>query len=151
MYFCESIVVFYIRQAAQLCHPRNQCMSGEQPDIIPIQPCQFCVYLIPTMTLPVDLGRGVFHNLGSNLTLTLNASAGIKIISDAADTGETQRILQCLQSGEMWLTQAPEIKLHICISVEPGLIHPASAFFSQTGELVRRSKVSGTESFYLNY
>lgn len=103
------------------------------------------------MTLPVDLGRGVFHNLGSNLTLTLNASTEIKIGPEAAGTRETQRILQCFQSGEMWLIQAPEIKLHICISVEPGLVHSASTFISQTGELVRRSKVSGTESFYLNY
>ncbi|RMJ26026.1 hypothetical protein PHISP_03108 [Aspergillus sp. HF37] len=93
------------------------------------------------MTLPFNLGRSVFHNLGSNLTLALNALAEIKIGPEAAGTRETQRIPQCLQSGEMWLTQVPEIKLHICISVEPDLVHPASTFFSQAGELIRRSKV----------
>lgn len=93
------------------------------------------------MALPIGLGRGVFCTLDSNLRLTLNASAEVKLDPDAIGSTEIQP-LQSLRSGEIWLTQAPEIKLHLRISVEPGLVHPASTFLSQAGELFRDSKVS---------
>lgn len=90
--------------------------------------------------ITIDLGRGVFHALSSTVSLTLSASADVQLDPAAIDTKETE-LLQLVQSGEIWLTQAPEVKVQICISVQPGLAHYASTFFSQAGELLRSSKV----------
>lgn len=93
------------------------------------------------MALPVDLGRGVFHNLDANLAVTLSASA--EIIPDPETTGPKypESLRQLLQNRQIWVTQAPEAKLHLSLGVGPNLAHPASAFFSQAGDLLRSSKV----------
>lgn len=94
------------------------------------------------MALPFDLGRGAFRILDSNLTLTLHASAEIQLDSETIDSRDPEFLKQLLRNRQIWLTQAPETKLHICLSVEPDLAHPASTFFSQAGEILRISKVS---------
>ena len=94
------------------------------------------------MTLPVGLGRGVFSILNSNLGLTLNASAEVKLDPETIGSREIGPLPELLQSGEIWLTQAPEIKLNLYINLEPDLLRHASTFLSQAGELLRGSKVS---------
>lgn len=93
------------------------------------------------MALAIDLGRGVFRILDANLTLILNASA--EILLDCATTGasDPESLRKLLQNRQIWVTQAPELKLHICLDVEPNLAHPASTFFLQAGDLLRNSKV----------
>lgn len=97
--------------------------------------------ILPASTMiTIDLGRGVFRALSSTLSLTLKASADIQLDPGAIGTKETE-LLQLVQSGEIWLTQAPEVKVQICIRVQPDLAHYASTFLAQAGELLRSSKV----------
>lgn len=93
------------------------------------------------MTLPIDLGRGVFHMLDPKLSLTLNASAEILLDSETISSKDTGLPSQLLQSRQIWVTQASELKLHIFLSVHP-VVYPTPVFFSQAGELLRNSKVS---------
>ncbi|RJE24136.1 hypothetical protein PHISCL_03510 [Aspergillus sclerotialis] len=93
------------------------------------------------MTLPINLGRGVFHMLDPNLSLTLNASAEVLFDPETVDSKDPGLPSRLLQSRQIWITQAPELKLHVCLSVHP-VVYPAPIFFSQAGELLRNSKVS---------
>lgn len=94
------------------------------------------------MALTIDLGRSIFCSSGFDLNLTQNATALIIPPTGTSIPKKTQSLEELLEAGEVWLDQAPEIKLQIRIVVGPGLVGPASTFFSQIGEILCHSKVS---------
>lgn len=93
------------------------------------------------MALTLDLGTIVLHSPGSNLKLTQHATALVVPPSGTTGLDEIKDFESLIQTGEIWLSQAPELKLQIRISVGPHLSRPASSFFSRLGEVLCHSKV----------
>ncbi|KAI9930855.1 hypothetical protein MW887_010506 [Aspergillus wentii] len=48
---------------------------------------------------------------------------------------------ELFRSGGLWVIQAPELKLHICITAGPEVTHCASAFSSKLGQVLCNSKL----------
>ena len=96
------------------------------------------------MVLSIELGQSIFSIRNSALSLTTNAVAAIQLPSEINDLEETTTSFRHrLDSGELWLTQAPELKLHIHINLDTTLAftHTASTFLSQVGGVFSNSKV----------
>lgn len=96
------------------------------------------------MSFEIDLGTTTLNSLGSNLGLTQCATALILPPNDneVSDSIDTTFIKEQFEKGELWVDQVPELKVHICVGVEPELARPASTFISQIGEIFCCSKVS---------
>lgn len=93
------------------------------------------------MSFEIDLGTTTLNSLGSNLNLTQCATALILPPNDAFDSIDTTELKEQFEKGELWVDQAPELKVHICVGVGPDLARPASTFVSQIGEIFCHSKV----------
>lgn len=98
------------------------------------------------MAFEIDLGTSTFSSLRPNLNLTQYATALILPPQQTSGSMETTELREQFQRGELWVDQAPELKIHVCISVGPGHACPASTFFSQIGEIFCRSKVPITNT-----
>lgn len=96
------------------------------------------------MALEIDLGTTTLNSLRSNLKLTQCATALILPPNDVSDPIDTTELMERFETGELWVDQAPELKVNICIDVGPDLARPASTFVSQIGEIFCHSKVPTT-------
>lgn len=93
------------------------------------------------MASTFDLGTSVLCSPEPNLKLTQHATALVIPPSGTTGPDEIEVFESLLQAGEIWLDQAPELKLQILVSVGSHLTSPASSFFSRIGEILCHSKV----------
>ncbi|PYH95159.1 hypothetical protein BO71DRAFT_483184 [Aspergillus ellipticus CBS 707.79] len=89
------------------------------------------------MAFMVDLGKDHFTSPTSLFTLTLCASAQMLLSEgEATSTTNTAHFNKLLDSGELWISSAPELKLHITITASATMIPTVSAFASRIGEIL---------------
>lgn len=94
------------------------------------------------MSSTIDLGKSIFQTQGSSLNLTLRASAVMALPPESTLSRSSKDAEELFRSGGLWVIQAPELKLHICITAGPEVTHCASAFSSKLGQVLCNSKVS---------
>lgn len=93
------------------------------------------------MNYSINLGQKVFSTLVSDLTLSLQASASMLLPPGILVLRDSEHLKQLLCGGEIWVSQAPELKFNIRIASLDDL-HPSfSHFVSQLGDSTCRAKV----------
>lgn len=93
------------------------------------------------MDYPINLGQEVFSTPVSDLTLSLQASASVLLPPGSPVLRDSEHLKQLLCCGEIWVSQAPELKFNIRIAFLADL-HPSfSHFVSQLGDSTCRAKV----------
>ncbi|KAL4956576.1 hypothetical protein BDW69DRAFT_79446 [Aspergillus filifer] len=90
------------------------------------------------MSCSIDLGQRLFSSSDSGLNLSLQASALILLAAESSLLNNSPQLKEILTSGDLWVTQATELKLNICI-VSGADLHPS--FISQVGQIVCRAKM----------
>ncbi|KAL7656466.1 hypothetical protein ACMYSQ_005554 [Aspergillus niger] len=92
------------------------------------------------MALTLVLGDDRLSSLDSIIDLNMHASAQVLIPEDTGLTDATC-IKRLLESQDLWVSHAPELKLYISISVGASMALSASSFSSQIGEMLCSSKL----------
>ncbi|KAL4964787.1 uncharacterized protein BDV14DRAFT_200599 [Aspergillus stella-maris] len=90
------------------------------------------------MSCSIDLGQRLFSSSNSGLNLSLQASALILLAAESPLLNNSQQLKEVLTSGDLWVTQTPELKLNLCVASGVDL-HPS--FISQVGQIVCRAKM----------
>lgn len=102
------------------------------------------------MTLTLVLGDDRLSSLDSIIDLNMHASAQVLIPEDTGLTDATC-IKRLLESQDLWVSHAPELKLYISISVGASMALSASSFSSQIGEMLCSSKVFSGSAYELTH
>lgn len=94
------------------------------------------------MSHTIDLGSRTFHAQISRLSLTLSGSVELSLSTESLKSENLEKIEQLLLSREIWVAQAPELSMYICISMQPGLLVPhSSTLFSHLGDIICNARV----------
>ncbi|KAL4809050.1 hypothetical protein BDV18DRAFT_157987 [Aspergillus unguis] len=89
----------------------------------------------------IDLGQRFFSSQKSELTLFLQASASILLLSEEQSPQFLERVKKLLLSGHIWVSQAAEVKLVVRIVLEFDL-HPSfTCFVSRLGDIICKAKM----------
>ncbi|KAL2833382.1 hypothetical protein BDW59DRAFT_156878 [Aspergillus cavernicola] len=93
------------------------------------------------MSCSIDLGQKIFPSSVSDLNLSLRASASIQLPSQSPALGDSEHLKKALCSGNLWVYQAPELILSICIGFGSESHRSFAHFASQSGDTICKAKM----------
>ncbi|KAL6236121.1 hypothetical protein BDW75DRAFT_207783 [Aspergillus navahoensis] len=103
------------------------------------------------MSCSIDLGQKLFSSSASDLTLSLQASASMLLPPGRPDLHDLERLKELLFSGNIWVSQAPELRLDVRITSVPDL-HPYLArFVSRLGDSICKAKMWSDLELSISY
>lgn len=94
------------------------------------------------MTLVIGLGQDTIHLSHSNSDLSLMLRASLDIsLSGNLNSGRPGDLDKLINSGLIWISQSPEIKMHVVVTTRSHFSEPVPSFISHVGDIIRKSKV----------
>jgi hypothetical protein len=99
----------------------------------------------PKMACTIDLGSDICYSPNLDLNLTLRASVEILFPTRAISSRLVEDLKNALYSGNIWVEQVPELRLHFHVNSGSDLDRPLTIFASQLGDIICTSKVSSEQ------
>ncbi|PKX93107.1 uncharacterized protein P174DRAFT_432441 [Aspergillus novofumigatus IBT 16806] len=94
------------------------------------------------MALVIELGQDTIHLSHSNSDLSLMLRASLDIsLSGNLNSGRPEDLNKLINSGLIWISQSPEIKMHVVVTTRSHFSESVPSYVSHVGDIIRKSKV----------